>query len=178
MTDPNPADPKEVSRQAAVDRVPAQVRAVISIVRAILRDYAELNRLTDGQNHSDKDIAIAMARAVMTYNSMPPPLGNVSIEGFPDQALLIDGTIGYLLNSLAFHELANQATFSEGSTTLRLNGGASTWAQLGAQRAADFYGKARRQKISRNMSEALDAVSGMGLPSDYAILHMDWLTEL
>lgn len=178
MADPNPADPRAVGRAHSVDSVPTEVRQYISIVRRSLRDYPELNRLTEGVEHSDRDIATAMLLALSEYNRTPPPLGNVRLAGFPHVELLVSGTIAYLFEGLAALETRNQAQFSDGVTTVRLSGNAQLLAQLAAQRKAKFSADLRASKISRNLAEAVEAIGSTGLGSDYETIAVSWLEEL
>lgn len=85
-----------------------------SVVREFMRDYPELNRLTQGAEHSDRLIMWAVADAIDDWNTTPPLIGPVSILNFPSLHLLLRGTVINLLESLGLLQTRNHLTFSDG----------------------------------------------------------------
>lgn len=85
-----------------------------SVVREFMRDHAELNRLTQGVEHSDRLIMWAIADCIDDWNTTPPLIGPVGITNFPSRHLLLRGTVINLLESLGLLQTRNHLTFSDG----------------------------------------------------------------
>ena len=86
----------------------------VNLVRAKMRDYAELNRLIAGRESSDRDIATALLLALDDWNTTPPLLDAASLTNFPARALLIDGTIIQILQSVGLLQTRNHMQYSDG----------------------------------------------------------------
>lgn len=84
------------------------------VVREYMRDHAELNRLTQGEQHSNRLIMWAIADALDDWNTTPPLIGPVSILNFPSRHLLLRATVINLLESLGLLQTRNHLTFSDG----------------------------------------------------------------
>lgn len=84
------------------------------VVREFMRDHPELNRLTQGVEHSPRLIMWAIADAIDDWNTTPPLIGPVSILNFPSRHLLLRGTVINLLESLGLLQTRNHLTFSDG----------------------------------------------------------------
>src|SRR4051812_25966152 len=97
-----------------VPSIPIPIQQLISTVRLYLRDYAELNRLIQGVEHSDRMILWAIADAVDDWNSTPPLIPAAQLENFPSKSLLLRGIVISLLESVGLLQTRNHLTFSDG----------------------------------------------------------------
>lgn len=86
----------------------------VNLVRAKLRDYAELNRLVAGRESSDRDIAVALMLALDDWNMTPPLIAAEQLSSFPAKALLVDGVIIQLLQSIGLLQTRNHMQYSDG----------------------------------------------------------------
>lgn len=84
------------------------------VVREFMRDHAELNRLTQGVEHSNRLIMWAIADAIDDWNTTPPLIGPIGIHNFPSRHLLLRATVIGLLESLGLLQTRNHLTFSDG----------------------------------------------------------------
>src|SRR5258708_5945987 len=85
----------------------------VQMIRNYMRDHAELNRLIQGVEHSDRLIAWAVIDAIDDYNSTPP-LTRVGLTNFPSMSILRLGTVINLLESVGLLMTRNQISFSNG----------------------------------------------------------------
>lgn len=86
----------------------------VGVVRDYFRDYAELNRLIRGQEHSDRLIIWATMDAIDDFNTNPGPFTRYGLHNFPSKHLLLRGVAISLLESLGLLMTRNHLTFSDG----------------------------------------------------------------
>lgn len=97
----------------------SQPEIFMQLVRAIMRDHPQLNRLTKGREHSDGDIGAAMYQAMSLYNVTPPIMyTQVTFTTFPSIAMLVVGTVGWLLRSSLTLRHRNQLAYNDGGISL------------------------------------------------------------
>jgi hypothetical protein len=136
---------------------------VAQIVRAFLRDYPELNRLTRGVEHSDRLIFWAIADAIDDWNTTPPLIGPVDIGNFPSKHLLVRGTVITLLESLGLLMTRNHLTFSDGGIQVGVSDKTPlihAWLQMFKN---NYESKKLRLKVAINIENAW----GGGVHSEY-----------
>jgi len=81
-------------------------------VQLYCKDSPEFNILLEGEEQSSPDlINLAMRMAVSSFNAVPP-FTTYTVENFPSDALLMDGTLYCLANSEAERQLRNQINFN------------------------------------------------------------------
>ena len=114
-------DPKKPSGELisseqvqAAPQLPKKMAQVIAIVRTKLRDFPELNRLIEGHETSDKEIALAAMEAIDDFNTTPPILGTYNFDNFPSMSLLIRGTLVHVLESVGLLQTRNHMVYSDG----------------------------------------------------------------
>jgi hypothetical protein len=154
---------------AEVDtRVRDAAARLVAKVRARLRDYPALNRLTKGEETSDRFIALELWNTISDWNATPPPIPNASVVDFPYEAALIDGTVGRVLESVALLGGRNAMSYSDGRVSV--NGAAKSGTAL--QQASYFiqkYERVRdRAKPAINIANALGSA---GVGSDYSYIN-------
>lgn len=133
------------------------------LVRMFMRDHAELNRLTQGVEHSDRLIFWAIADTIDDWNTTPPLIGPVDITNFPSRRLLVRGSVVSLLESSGLLMSRNHLTFSDGGIQVGVSDKTplyQSWIQLFKN---DYESKKLRLKVSMNIESAW----GGGVHSEY-----------
>ena len=135
----------------------------VGLVRAFMRDYAGLNRLIKGEEHSDRLIAWAVVDALDDFNTTPP-MTNYQLNRFPSKSLLIRGTVINLLESVGLLMTRNHLSFSDGGVS---TGGLSdktpliqSWIQL-------FTNKYEDKKFKLKVALNIEGGWGEGVHSEY-----------
>ena len=81
-------------------------------IQIYTKDLPEFNVLLEGEEQSEPGlIALAMRMAVSEFNSIPP-VTVFYLENFPNDSLLLYGTLFCLANSEAERQLRNQVSFN------------------------------------------------------------------
>jgi len=83
-------------------------------VRDFLRDYTGHNPLLDDVEFSDTELATAIDRAVDIANVVDRAT-NWTSATFPNKYVLLTGAAHYLMQSEAFRQLRNQASYQDGN---------------------------------------------------------------
>jgi hypothetical protein len=134
----------------------------VGLVRAYMRDYAELNRLITGQEHSDRLIAWAVIDAMDDFNSTPP-MTNYQLSSFPSKHILLRGTVISLLESIGLLMSRNHITYSDGGLQVGVSDKTpliQSWIQLLTNK---YEEKKQKLKIALN----IEGGWGGGLHSEY-----------
>jgi len=134
----------------------------IGMIRLYLRDYAELNRLIKGEEHSDRMIAWAVMDALDDYNKTPP-LTSYALTNFPSSSLLRLGTVVNLLESIGLLQTRNHLTFSDGGIQVGVSDKTpllQAWIQMLQNKYED---KKQKLKIAINIENGW----GGGVNSEY-----------
>jgi hypothetical protein len=141
----------------------------IQVVRMVMRDYPELNRLIRGEEHSDRLIAWAILDVIDDWNTTPPLIGPVTISSFPSAHLLVQGTVVSLLKSAGLLMTRNAIAFSDGGFSYNTDKTAAlmAWIQLHDN---EYEKKKLRLKTATNIARAW----GGGLHSEYLWISSGW----
>jgi hypothetical protein len=150
------------------------VQSYIALVRAKMRDYPALNRLTDGSESSDRDIARAMLLAVDDYNTTPPLLDAATLVAFPSKDLLVRATIIQLLEELVLLQARNLLPYADGQTQIATEN-PQLYQGIISQLKAEYEAKKFKFKQAKNLSDALGVQ--VGVSSEYLLIN-DWLDTL
>lgn len=158
------------SVEATVKRgLPPKLLNTITLVRAKLRDYPELNRLIAGYETSDREIAFAIMEAIDDYNTTPPMIDPVTLDTHPSMSLLINGAIIFTLQSVGLFQTRNQMNYSDGQgVQVGVNDKTPAlmqWINLFNQQ---YEQKKMRLKQAINLQGALN---GTGVRSEYALVN-------
>jgi hypothetical protein len=164
--DPTNPDSNAVGADASVKKkLPEKLVNTIALIRAKLRDFPELNRLIEGRETSDREIAFAIMEAIDDFNNSPPLIGQYSLENFPSISLLIRGSIINVLESVGLLQTRNQMSYSDGQgvqvgvsdkTPMIMN-----WISLYTNQ---YEQKKFRLKQAINLGNAMNS---SGIPSEY-----------
>jgi hypothetical protein len=141
----------------------------IQLVRLVMRDYPELNRLIRGEEHSDRLVAWAIMDVLDDWNTTPPLIGNVTIVTFPSTRLLVKGAIAQLLTSVGLLSTRNAVAFSDGGFSYNTDKtrALTTWIQL-------FQNEYEKKKLRLKTAQNIAGGFGSGVHSEYAWLNSGW----
>lgn len=149
--------------------IPKALLDTITLVRAKMRDYPELNRLIEGHETSDREIAFAIMEAIDDFNTTPPLITPYKLENFPSMSLLIRGSIIAVIESIGLLQTRNQMQYSDGqgvSVSVSDKGPMlMSWINLFAQ---SYEQKKFRLKQAINLGTALN---GKGVSSEYSLIN-------
>ena len=149
--------------------IPKALLNTIALVRAKMRDYPELNRLIEGRETSDREIAFAIMECIDDFNMTPPLLGTFTLESFPSISLLINGSIINIITSVGLLQTRNHMSYSDGQgvqvSVSDKGPQLMNWMNLFTQ---TYEQKKFRLKQALNLGNALN---GSAVPSEYAIIN-------
>lgn len=144
-------------------------RTLIGDVRLFLRDFPELNRLTEGVDHSNRHIAWAILDAVSDWSSTPPFLIS-DLDTLMERnwrGLFIRGVVISLLESLMILHMRNYLAYSDGGINVQTENPQMIQAALQLFKN-NYEQKKLRALQALNIEWALD---GDGLHSEYAYVN-------
>lgn len=148
------------------------MREIVENVRFFMRDYAELNRLTKGKDHSNRHIMWAVLDTLSDWSSTPPFLGvdlqTILQRGW--QSLFIRGCAISLIESLHFLHLRNFVSYSDGGVNLQIENPQLLQAALQLLKN-EYEQKKQRVLIASNIG---DALGGVGVHSEYIYINSFW----
>ena len=168
--DPKSPNSNALGPEASVNKgLPQKLINVIALVRAKLRDYPELNRLIEGRETSDREIAFAVMDAIDDFNTTPPLLGAYSLESFPSISLLIQGSLINILQSVGLLQTRNQMSYSDGQgIQVSVSDKAPMLLQWMNLFSNQYEQKKFRLKQALNLGGALN---GSGVSSEYLFVN-------
>ena len=128
-------------------------------VREFLRDYGEYNVLLDNVEFTEDEIEKAMGFAVDRYNLLTP-VTTLTGDTFPNRWLLLIGTCSHLMQSAAFLQLRNQATYNDGDVErIGIDDKFALYQQLSGTLSADWNQHAQKVKQQANMEGGYGSLS-------------------
>jgi hypothetical protein len=148
--------------QPSVPTIDIALTNWIQTVREFMRDHANLNRLIQGEEHSDRLIAWAIMDAIDDFNSTPP-ITFYGLTNFPSRYLLLRGTVIGLLESIGLLMTRNQLSFSDGGIQVGISDKTpliQSWIQL-------FTNKYEEKKKQLKIAINIESGWGGGIHSEY-----------
>lgn len=145
------------------------LNALITLVRAKMRDYPELNRLTAGRETSDREIAMALLMTVDDYNNTPPLLDVIGLVAYPSKDLLVQGTIIQILTSVGILRTRNQISYTDGQGGMQVSENAREYQGWLNMLTSTYEQKKFRLKQAINLNDALGVFSGVS--SEYLAIN-------
>ena len=123
-------------------------------IQVYTKDLPEFNILLEGEEQSDYElIALAMRLAVSEFNSMSP-VSAFTVENFPNEYILLQGTLYCLANSEAERQLRNQVSFNTQGGQASIDDKHQQYLSLAAFYKSAFDVKAQAFKQYLNVEEA------------------------
>lgn len=128
-------------------------------VQRFLRDYAQNNVLLDNVQFESEDIIDATKFAIAEYNAMTP-VSSFDESSFPNDWVLLMGICAHLMQSEAFLQLRNQATYQDGDIqNIGVDDKFSFYNGLAQQLKSDWKAVAQKMKQQSNMEQAYGSLS-------------------
>ncbi len=128
-------------------------------ISQFLRDYGEYNILLDAVEFTTDDIEKAMYFTTQRYNALTP-ISTVTVENFPNEWLLLIGTCSHLMQSEAFLQLRNQATYRDGDIeNIGVDDKFALYQKLSASLSNDWTNTAQKIKQQLNMESCYGSLS-------------------
>lgn len=152
----------------------ARMNELVSMIRLYMRDFPELNRLTKGEETSNRMIAWAIIDALDDYNTTPPLLGMSSITNFPSTSLLREGAVIRILESVGLLQTRNQLQYSDGGLSVSVSDKAPLLLQWIGMFRNSYETKKLRLKSSINIEQAM---AGTGTFSEYFVVNGVYLNN-
>lgn len=146
----------------AVPRIDPTLAAFVQEIRAYMRDYSELNRLTDGEENSDRMIVWAVIDTLEDFNSTPPPI-SLPFSQIP-KSLLRYGVVTTLLESVMLLSARNHLAYSDGGINVNLDR-TPLLMQMREMMRNTYDMKKKEFKIAKNIEGAYESS-----PSEYFLL--------
>ena len=167
--DPDAPSKTQVSQEGAAKKgLPKKLAQLIAMVRTKMRDFPELNRLIEGQETSDREIAFALIETIDDFNSTPPLIQSYGVEDFPSPSLLIRGAIINVMESVGILQTRNHMSYSDGQgVQVSVSDKAPMLMQWVQLYLSQYERKKLRLKKALNLKGALN---GSSLSSEYKYL--------
>jgi hypothetical protein len=125
-----------------------------SDIRTYVKDKEEFNVLLEGELQSDNAlIELAMRMTVSDFNGMAP-ISSAILENFPNDSVLLYGTLYHLANGEAEKQLRNNVNFSAQGMQASIDDKFSSYTALAQFYKQLFEQRAKELKHAMNMAEA------------------------
>lgn len=146
----------------------ARMNELVAMIRLYLRDFPHLNRLTKGEETTDRMIAWAIIDALDDWNTTPPFIGNASLTNFPSVSLLREGAVIRVLESVGLLQTRNQLSYSDGGISVQVSDKTPILFEWIRLFRSSYEDKKSRMKSSMNIEQAM---AGAGTFSEYHIVN-------
>ena len=134
-------------------------------IRTYVKDTPDLNILLEGElQSSDELIDLAMKLSMSDINAVPPVTA-FSVSSFPNDLIMLYGTLHHLANSEAERQLRNQINYSAQGLNAGIDDKMQQYNSLASYYRSLFDSKVKEYKVFLN-TEAAWGVSR----SPYSIL--------
>jgi hypothetical protein len=157
-----------ISPVTQLPTVSKRMNEMVGMIRLYLRDFAELNRLTQGEETSDRMIAWAIVDALDDWNSTPPFIGTASLQNFPSTSLLREGATIRVLESVGLLQTRNQLDYVDGGISVQVSNKAPLLLQWISMLRGSYENKKSRMKASMNIEMGM---AGSGTFSEYLTIN-------
>ena len=152
------------------------MKAFVHDVRGFMRDFAELNRITAGEESSDRMIAWSTLDALSRFNGTPH-ITYYSLEdllAMNQGHLLLRMTVETLIESIGMLQTRNHLNYSAGGINVGVNDKTPLllqWLQLFTSKTAQ---RLTQVKVGLNVESILGS-SHHGVHSEYWCVNMSYL---
>lgn len=139
----------------------SEIYVTPDFVRLYVRDSIENNKLLRALQFPDENIIQCRNLALLSYNAVTP-ITNETFETFPNQVLLLYGTLYHLFNGVAASAARNELNYSDAGITVNIEDKVNYYSQLASNYLNQFQSMVQQFKIQQNLESGYDYVS-----SDY-----------
>jgi hypothetical protein len=153
---PAESKPGVTTAQALPDIDDPGINMIAEYTRMYLRDYPELNRLTEGYDHSPRHIKWAVIDTLSDWASTPPFIGqNLGLIIERNLiGLFCRGVAINLMESLGILHMRNYLAYSDGGVNVQTENPQMIQAWLGMMKS-EYEQKKQRVLIALNLENAL-----------------------
>jgi len=139
---------------------------IAEYVRLFMRDFPQLNRLTEGYDHSPRHVKWAILDTVSDWSSTPPFIGQ-SLDLIIERnwlSLFTRGVVITLLESIGILHLRNHLSYSDGGVNVQTENPQmlQSWVSM---MKSEYEQKKQKVLIALNIEQALSPQQG-GLHSE------------
>jgi hypothetical protein len=165
----------------ALDGIPGvtpATRAFVQLVRSYMRDYPELNRLTAGEESTDRQILWALMDALADFNGTPPMLGGSTLEdllGMSQHNLLLRMTVVSVIESVGLLQTRNHINYSNGGITVGVNDKTPMLMNWLQYFKASTDQMKQRVKVAMNINQILGS-GNIGVHSEYFAVNLSYVS--
>ena len=147
------------------------INQLAEYTRMYLRDYPELNRLTEGYDHSPRHIRWAIIDTLSDWAATPPFIGqNLQLIVYRNlQGLFCRGVAINLLESLGILHMRNHLAYSDGGVNVQTENPEMIQSWLRMMKS-EYEMKKQRLLIALNIESALSPTAS-GLQSEYYFIN-------
>lgn len=131
-------------------------------VRTFIRDSIEYNKLLDDIQFTDERIVQSRQLAISMFNVITP-ISSYDVSNFPNQHLLLMGTLYHLFIGEAAAAARNELTYQDGGLTVTLEERYQYYMQLAGTYKDSFQSMSQQVKVQMNLEDGYGQVQ-----SDYA----------
>lgn len=145
---------------------------LVEYAREFMRDHEELNRLTEGVDHSPRHLRWCVIDTLSDWYSTPPFLGT-SLSYILDKGLFSVFTRGVIiraLESLTILHIRNHLAYSDGGVNVQTENPQLLQAWVNMAKS-EYEQKKQRILIALNISQAFE---GRGLHSELYFINSFW----
>ena len=145
---------------------------LISMLRLYVRDLAPLNRLLDEEESKDRDLALAIFRAIEDFNGTPPPL-SVSIQQIIDNHLvdlILRGAACKLMESVVLTYARNELQFTDAGVSVKISDKFPIFMNWYGAMMPNWEQQKNQVKISLNINQIVTDEAG-GVFSEFWLIN-------
>jgi hypothetical protein len=146
------------------------MKAMVTMVRVFLRDWAPLNELIEGEESSDRDIYLAIFRCIEDFNGTSPITGYTLADllSLRQYDLILQGSACNIIQSVYLPRLRNEVQFTDAGISANIQGKHRDYLQWYQMTKNEYEQKKRNAKIALNQAGLLDESGGLsGVPSEF-----------
>jgi hypothetical protein len=146
--------------------------AMINMLRAYVRDFTPVNRLLDGEESKDRDLALAIYRALEDFNGTPPPntYSLTTLIQNHQTDLLLRGAACKLLEGVVLQYARNEIQFTDAGVSVKISDKFPIFMNWYGVMKPQWDAEKVQSKISLNMNGIVEDTAG-GLFSEFWLIN-------
>jgi hypothetical protein len=121
------------------------------ILRDYLMDEVGVNHLIEGEEFTDKKLALSIILAVDYFNTSITPLTTTPMDQFPSLSLLLDGASIFALKSAIFKYIRNAFQYNDSGVQVAVEEKAAEYERTLQRMMNEFNTKGQAIKESQNL---------------------------
>ena len=146
--------------------------SMINMLRAFMRDFQPLNRLLAGEESSDRQLALAIFRALEDFSGTPPPnyytLHTLIQHHHTD--LLLRGAACKLLESVVFQYARNEIQFTDAGVNVKISDKTPIFLNIYGILYNQWTQEKKQAKVSMNIMDIV-TTTAEGVFSEYWLIN-------